>query len=272
MSPVLQAWMETLGVAGLAVLGAGVGWWCSKRRGPWWLAAYFVSLLLVVATGLARRFPSLELQPPFAWLVAGRTEFVLGALVCTLLLTTPLSRLPNRRLRILIVVLMVAAVTQTSIVPFLSPAFNCRLLEGLKTTIDPEGVCLQSTDYTCGPAAAVTALRRLGIDAQEGRLAILARTTRFTGMPGDLLCMAIRKTHGVQCRCVCLQDVDELRGKEPFIAVVKYSFLVDHYVTVLHVGDSIVQIGDPLCGQTEMLREEFSREWRHSGILFEQRP
>jgi len=269
MSPILQAWIETLGIACLAVAGAAAGWRCSKLRKPWWLVGYFVPLLFIVMVGVARRVPELELAPPFAWLMAGRTEFALLAPVCTLLLTTPLSRLPHRRQRILISVLMIAAVGQTSIVPFLSPAFNHRYLAGLRTTIDPQGICIQSNGYTCGPAAAVTALRRLGIEAQEGQLAILARTTRFTGTPGDLLCLAIQEQHGVRCRPVCVPNVDELRGKEPFIAVVKYAFLIDHYVAVLHVEDSTVLIGDPLIGQLEMTHEEFARMWRKCGILLE---
>ncbi len=269
MSPILQAYLETFGVICLAVLGAVAGWRCSKLRRPWWLAGYFGPLLVICVIGLARRSPELELKPPFAWAMAGRTEFALLAPVCTLLLMTPLSRLGHKRQRILMAVLMVAAVGQASVVPFLSPAFNCRYLETLQTMVDPDGICLQSNDYTCGPAAAVTALRQIGIEAHEGQLAILARTTRFTGTPPDSLCLAIRNRHGISCRSVCLREVDDLRGKEPFIAVVKYSFLVDHYVTVLHVGDSTVLIGDPLAGQIEMTHEEFSRKWRRCGILFE---
>jgi hypothetical protein len=55
-----------------------------------------------------------------------------------------------------------------AIVPFLAPAFNRGYLAGLKTRIDADGVCRQSSEYTCGPAAAVTALRKLGLPAEEG--------------------------------------------------------------------------------------------------------
>lgn len=269
MSPIAEAGIETLGVVCLAVIGAAAGWRRSKLRRPWWVVGYFVALLFIVTVGLARRVPELEPIPPFAWVMAGRTEFALIALVFTLMLTTLLSRLPNRRQRILLIVLMAAVVAQSSVVPFLAPAFNYRYLEGLSTTVDPQGVCIQSNDYTCGPAAVVTALRRLGVEAQEGQLAIAARTARFTGTPNDLLCLAIRKQHGVACRSVCLRDVADLKGKEPFIAVVKYAFLVDHFVTVLEVRDSTVVIGDPLVGRMEMTHGEFAAKWRHCGILFE---
>ena len=92
-------------------------------------------------------------------LMAGRTEFVLTALAGTTVLTTPLSRLPRRRDRVAVTLLMLCVVSQVAVWPFLAPAFNRAELEAIKTRIDPEGVCLQNTDYTCGPAAAVTALR-----------------------------------------------------------------------------------------------------------------
>jgi len=69
-----------------------------------------------------------------------------------MVLTTPLSRLPLRRDRILVAVLMVALVGGTSVWPFLAPAFNQRELAALRTRLDADGVCLQGTGYTCGPA------------------------------------------------------------------------------------------------------------------------
>jgi hypothetical protein len=57
----------------------------------------------------------------------------------------------------------------------------------------------------------------------------------------------------------------------PFIAVVKYAFLIDHFVTILEVRDSTVVIGDPLAGRMEMMHGEFAKKWRHCGIEFETR-
>jgi len=269
MSPVMQSWIETLGVVCLAVLGTVTGLRCSRLRGPWWLVGYAVPMLFVVVVSLVRRFPQLELEPPFAWVVAGRMEFALLAFFCTLLLTTPLSRLPHRRQRIMILVLMVVAVGQSSIVPFVSPAFNYRYLEGLQTMIDADGVCLQNNGYTCGSAAAVTVLRRMGIEAEEGQLAIGGRTTRFTGTPPDLLCLAIQKQHGIRCRFVCVRDIEELRGREPFIALIKFGFLVDHYVAILRIGTSTVEVGDPLNGKVEIPYDQFAHKWRRCAIVLD---
>ena len=146
-------------MAVLAVAGGAVGYWCSRGRKARWAAGYVVSLLFLLIIGAARRFPSLESRPPFAWIMAGRFEFALLAPVFAMLVMTLLSRLPRKNERILLGVLMVALISTSSVLPFLLPALNYEYLAGLTTIVDPNGVCIQSNGYTCGPAAAVTALR-----------------------------------------------------------------------------------------------------------------
>lgn len=199
--------------------------------------------------------------------MAGRIEFAMLAIICTLLLTTPQRRLPRKRDRTCLSILIVLFVIDLSVLPFLAPALNYRQLAGLKTTVNYEGVCLQSNGYTCGPAAAVTALHAIGIEAEEGELAILAYTTRFAGTQPDVLCHAIRKRYGVTCRQAYFREVAELCDVVPVIATVKFAFLIDHFVTVLEVADSTIAIGDPLVGRVEMTHEEFASRWRRCGII-----
>jgi hypothetical protein len=53
---------------------------------------------------------------------------------------------------------MVVVVVWFSVLPFLAPALVKGHLANLKTMVDSNGICFQTTDYTCGPAAAVTRL------------------------------------------------------------------------------------------------------------------
>lgn len=269
MSPIASAWLETLGVAVLAVLGVLVGRRCARWRHPWWLIGYVVPLAIVVSISLSRWFPWLELRRPFRWVLAGRTEFALLAVVYTLLMTTLVVRLGRKRERILLSVLMVACVFSQSILAFLMPAFNYRQLTDLQTLVDGDDVCLQSNGYTCGPAAAVTALRRIGVEAEEGELAILAHTTHMTGTQPDVLCQVIRERYGVACRQVWFRDISELRPCVPVVAVVKFAFLIDHFVTVLDVTQEWVIVGDPLVGRVEMTHEKFAKRWRRCGIVLD---
>jgi predicted double-glycine peptidase len=270
MSLTAWAWIETLGVIGLAGVGVLAGWRCSRWRRPWWLIGYITPLLVVATISSARWVPWLELYWPIRPIMAGRTEFALLALVCTMLLTTPLSRLRHRRDRIVIAGFMVVCVISQSVMAFLMPVFNYQQLADLKTLVDVDGVCIQSNGYTCGPAAAVTALHQMGVKAKEGELAILAHTTRFTGTQPDVLCQVIQKRYGVSCQQVYFRDISELQSRVPVVATVKFAFLIDHFVTVLEVAPTTVVVGDPLVGRVEMTHEEFARRWRKCGIVFDQ--
>ena len=272
MSPIGLAWLKTIGVSVLAAFGVVGGWRCSRWRYPWWLAGYVAPLAIVALIGLSRWFLWLELRPPFRWVMAGRTEFALLAPVFTLLLTNLLLRLRRTREKVLLAILMVAAVISQSVLAFLLPALQYHRLSALKTFVDVNGVCIQSNGYTCGPAATVTALREIGVHAHEGELSVLAHTTPTTGTQPDVLCQAIHQRYAVPCRQAFFRNISELRPCVPVVAVVKFSFLTDHFVTVLDVTDTAVVIGDPLTGRVEMTHEAFAKRWRRCGIVFDRLP
>ncbi len=113
-------------------------------------------------------------------------------------------------------------------------------------------------------------MRQLGLVAEEGKLAVLSHTNPIAGTPPDSLCLAIQK-HYVDEKLLCkyrkFKSISELRGLEPVIALVKYSFLVDHYVTVLAVNEKTLTLGDPLIGFRKLSHKEFQRVWRYRGII-----
>jgi predicted double-glycine peptidase len=272
MRYILISLAQTAGVILLAGFGVFLGRWFSRQRSHLWLIGYVVPLLLIVIVGIPRWSPRIELVPPFKWIMADRMEFAAIALICTILLTTPLSRLKQRRQRYAVFIFMVLFTVYFSIPPFLMPVFEYTHLSGLETTIDQNGVCLQSNGYNCGPAAAVTVLRKIGVPAEEGQLALRAHTTRFAGTPTDSLCAAIRSCYGIPCRIIYCRSTQELQGKEPLIALVKYSYMVDHFVAVLSVTDTDVVLGDPLEGIRTCTHKEFEREWRKCVIVIEKDP
>jgi hypothetical protein len=201
--------------------------------------------------------------------MSGRTEFAVMGFACTLLLTTPMSRLRLRSQRRSVAILIVVFPLYFSVLPFLYPAFEYSRLADVDTMLDVDGVCIQSTHYNCGPAAAVTVLRRIGVPAEEGELALRSHTTRFTGAPMDSLSNAMRKKYAVPCRIVYCRDVGELQDKTPFVAIVEFCFMIDHYVAVLSVTENEVTIGDPLEGLRTCTPEEFDKEWRGCAIVID---
>ena len=263
---------QTVGVILLAGFGIFLGRWFSRQQSCLWFVGYIIPLLFVVIIGIPRWSPRIELIPPFRWIMADRMEFAAIALICTTLLTASLSRLRQRRQRLAVFILMVLITAYFSVPPFLMAVFEYAHLSGLETTIDRDGVCLQSNGYNCGPAAAVTVLRKNGVPAKEGQLALRAHTTRFSGTPTDSLCAAIRGCYGIPCRIIYCRSIEELKGGEPLIALVKYSYMVDHYVAVLSVTETDVVLGDPLEGIRTCTYEEFEAEWRKCVILVDKNP
>ena len=116
----------------------------------------------------------------------------------------------------------------------------------------------------------MTALRQIGIVAEEGMLAVLSHTSPISGTPPDSLCIALNKYYGrngLQFNYRRFANISELKGKEPVIAIVKFSFMVDHYATVLEVQDRFVVVGDPIGGRRKMTYDRFRGIWQKSGII-----
>jgi Peptidase C39 family len=263
-------WPESLADALFALSGAGLGFWFSRLKKPYWTLGYFIPLSLILLYGFAIHKPATWFVPPISWLMLGRRKFAVIGFVATMVLTTPLSRLPRKRDRAVICVLMAAIVFGMSVWPFLAPAFNQNYLARLQTKIDPNGICRQSTSYTCGPATAVTALRKLGFPAEEGQIAILSHTTAATGTPPDILAQVLQERYGKDgliAEYHAFKDISELKNAGLTLAVIKFTFMVDHYVAVLEVTDSEVVVGDPLDGLDRMSYDEFRQKWRFEGVV-----
>ena len=267
-------WLESLGVTLLAGMGSLVGLWLSKLRKPYWLIGYFIPLGCVLLYDLANHNPTLAVVPPISWLVVGRNKFVTLGISAAMLLTTLLSRLRRRRDRFAVFTLMIVTVSLMAVWPFLAPAFNQSYFSHLRTRIDSDGICLQSTDYTCGAAAAVTGLRKLGFPAEEGQIAVLSYTSSAIGTEPDILAKALQKRYGLDglsAEFRAFKTVAELKNAGVVLAVIKFSFMVDHFVAVLEVHDHAIVVGDPLNGRTIMSYEEFARQWRFVGVTLQRK-
>ncbi|MHC4720676.1 MAG: cysteine peptidase family C39 domain-containing protein [Planctomycetota bacterium] len=266
---VMNPWLETIGVVVVALLGVFLGRAFSRFRKPYWLVGYFLPLALIAVMGMTRFVDSLAFVPPICWVITGRVRFVVFCLAATMGLTTPLSRLPYRFERAAIWILMVMVVVWFSIFPFLVPALMRGRLLGLRTMVDSDGLCYQTTNYTCAPAAAVTALRRLGLPASEGEIAVLAHTSPMAGTLPWCLSDALGRRYGadgLKCQYRRFDSVNQLKDADVTLAVVKDMFLLDHCVAVLEVCDRMVTVADPVLGESSMSHAEFEQVWRFSGI------
>ena len=128
-----------------------------------------------------------------------------------------------------------------------------------------------STEYTCGPAAAVTALRTLGLPAEEGEIAILAHTSSLTGTEPDILAKVLQERYrpnGLLTEYRAFKDLEELKSAGLTVAILKFNALQDHCVTIFGVQSNGIDIADPLTGLNIVPRREFENKWRFVGIVF----
>ncbi len=266
----MNPWLETVGVSLVALLGIFLGRAFSGFRKPCWMLGYFLSLLLIAMLVIARCSNALGFMPPFSWITAGRIRFVILSLAVTMGLTTPLSRLPHKLEKVTICILMAVVVVWFSVLPFLAPALIRDHLSNLRTIVDSEGICFQTRDYTCGPAAAVTALRKLGLPAHEGEIAVLSHSSPIAGTLPWCLYTALQNRYGadgLKCQYRHFDSLAQLKSAGVTLAVVRDAFLSDHCVAVLEVSDHIITVADPVVGKKSMSHEQFEKIWRFSGIV-----
>ena len=266
----MNPWLETVVVALVALLGIFLGRTFSGFRKPCWMLGYFLSLLLIAMLVIARCSNALGFVPPFSWITAGRIRFVILSLAVTMGLTTPLSRLPHKLEKVTVCILMAVVVVWFSILPFLAPALIREHLSNLRTIVDSEGICFQTRDYTCGPAAAVTALRKLGLPAHEGEIAVLSHSSPVAGTLPWCLYTALQNRYGadgLKCQYRHFDSLGQLKTAGVTLAVVRDAFLSDHCVAVLEVSDHIITVADPVVGKRSMSHEQFEKIWRFSGIV-----
>lgn len=270
----MNLWLDVIGSIVCAGFGISAGLWFSRMRRWYWTLGYFVPLVLILAYAVAYHFPAIMFLPLFSWAM-GIKKFAVFGLISAMVLTTPLCKLPQKRARVLICFLMAVIVFMASVWPFLAPMIDRRQLRGLQTHMDKNGVCLQTTDFTCGPASAVTALRKLGLPADEGEIAILSCTSEMEGTPEDMLADGLKREYsssGLLVQCRVFRSVAELKQAGLTLAVVKYGFMVDHWVAVLGVTDSEVIVGDPLGGLDHLSYADFAGKWRFVGIVLGRKP
>ena len=266
----MNPWLETVSVIVIILSGVYLGTVFSRFRGYYWLSGYFLSLALIALLVAVRCSQSVAFTPMLAWVAAGRAKFVILAIAAALGVVTPMSRLPRKSEKLLTCLLLTVVVVWFSVLPFLSPALVKGRLAHLKTTVDADGICFQTTDYTCGPAAAVTALRILGLPADEGEIAILSRTSPVAGTLPWSLCKALNSrygSYGLKCHYRRFDSIAQLKDAAVTLVVLKDTFLSDHCVVVLEVSEQLVTIADPVSGIKLIPHKQFEKIWRFTGIV-----
>ncbi len=254
----------------VSIAGAYIGRKLSGSRTPYRAFAYIIPFTLTGLILAGKYCGPLACYKPLSPLTAGQFRPAALALIITLGLTTPMAHLKYKWEKILVAIIMVVLIVCFSILPSLEPLMLYDEFSSLKTTMNNEGVCMQSKDYTCGPAAAVTALRKLGFDAEEGLIAIRSRTSPITGTRPKNLYDAISDIYendNLQCQFRRFDSTSQLINGGITLVVLRYKFMLDHCVAVLDVSNDAVTVADPSIGKISIPVDEFEKVWRFAGIV-----
>ena len=130
---------------------------------------------------------------------------------------------------------------------------------------DEDGVCIQSTDFTCGPAAASTLLTHIGFQTDEKEMAILSGASPLTGTDLFSLCRGLNEKvfdEGYRVSLVRSNWAALREMKIPALASLRDRALVDHWVVVFGADEHGVTVGDPFEGKYVMPKEYFLERWR----------
>lgn len=262
--------IEILGPALSVLIAVPSAMWLSRKRPHVWLPAFGFALILMGIWVLGHRRPDIGFHWGLDRITSGPARGFLLPAILTWLLLLPATHLPQARQRRALHSLLGIVVAGYVLWPGVALAQSRRILDGRPTHIRSDGICLQSTDYTCGPAAAVTALHQLGVKASESELALLARTSPATGTPPEVLARAIEKRHGadgIHARCLRLQDLDSLRDHIPCLVTVRLGPWTDHWIYITSINEDTVEHGDPASGWEQMTHQEFMARWRRVAVL-----
>jgi hypothetical protein len=248
----MHPWVETILVIALscAVFAAAY----RMERGRWFFMA--AGILAIAAALLS------------SGAFRGR-EYALLMCVAPPMVTAPLFRFPlSKVLRTGLLAITALSTAFTGWYEFLAAALSRRELAGLVTSYH-NGICHQTTGYTCGPAAAVTLLRRMGLPAEEGELGLLSKCSNHTGTDGPLLADAINERYAadrLRATSQRIETVDALATAIPVLTVVNLDMWTDHWVMVMKVTETTVESADPICGHHIEPRTDFERRWRNESI------
>ena len=130
--------------------------------------------------------------------------------------------------------------------------------------------CLQSTGWSCAPAAACSLLRRLGVEARENEMARLMQARPHFGT--DVLNMhrgLALKLRGTGYR-VELRRLDYaglVAGDAPCLVSIELHFFMDHAMAVVDADTDGVSVLDPLSGPDWIPRDRFEEIWRKNALL-----
>ena len=259
----MNPWLETLGVIGIVFIGLFAARVSSR------LTMVFIPFSLIFLIAIARFWTAISYSFPITYVTNTRARFVALAFAITMSMSCLIPRLKDPFAKVILSIVTAILVLCFSVCPFFASALIHKDLGKLNGSFNSQGICFQSRDYTCGPAAAATALKALGFNVSEGRLAVLSHSNPVTGTLLSPLRTAIYKCfgdQGIECELRAFDSVEQMKNSGIVLTQIRSGFLTDHCVAVLEITDDMITVADPAMGTRRMSIVRFAKIWRFAGI------
>lgn len=267
-----MSWWNVVAVLVASVAAFVGGHRLARAEGPRRTLGSGVLLAMLVASVLLRYRPELEVR----WLpveVYAHLRPWLSLVLAIAFLGSCLPQLPERRKRI--------AVAGMAVLLFALMGERAAATVGGNAALTGEphpetGAVQQTSDYSCGAAAAATLLAQVGVDATEAEMAARCVTNKLTGTDEVGVVKGLREALGDRPYRVELQRMDGAAVTAetlPAMVATECSFLVGHWVVVVACDDEVVKVADPLKAANSptggirlVQRERFEREFQGVAI------
>jgi hypothetical protein len=229
-------------------------------------------VFIILALGVGWLIPISMGNAVIFAMFAGRLKFILLAFFVPMGLACAMPYLPYKIERRGVVVMAAVSIYVFGVFPFLGAAMAGQKMAAIPASFDSNGVCRQTTSFTCGPAAAATALHRLGVDVSEGQMAILSRSCPYIGTSDyDLMRAVNQAISGKPIECIYgrWDKFPKLSGRQVMLVILQQGLWTNHCVAVLRTNDKAVVFADPAEGIITLSKKHFHQLWTGRGILLQ---
>ena len=236
-----------------------------RARPPVWKTVATGATVVALAWPLMRWYPGwfLDLLGARVLMYIEVTGMIPSVILLFTIAAAQVRRMPQRRLSVLLVLVCGLYFVRSGLWMVREP------IPDLGKTRINQGVCMQSTHYTCVAASLVTLLYAYGIEATETEMARLCYTEVDRGATDTRAISALeKKLDGREYEiCYEMMDYDRLRQVHlPCLVSTDFAFFISHMTPVLSAGDEEVVLGDPLTGRRALSTADFKDVWQGRGI------
>lgn len=136
----------------------------------------------------------------------------------------------------------------------------------LRGRVETDGVCRQTSGYSCAAAAAASFLHHYGVETSEREMARHCATRPGAG--GTSMCGVMRGLRRkLPGRSVRITAPDYGTLPAPALVSTRLNWLLGHCIVVERVYPDRVVVMDPLVGRCSMSRERFEASWKGDAVF-----